>query len=300
MATSPANQAPASLRTPLIDAEALLAALRSTDDRPRIVDCRFRLDDPAAGAAAWRRARIPGSVHADLDRDLSAAVEPGRTGRHPLPDLARIRARLARLGIAGDRPVVFLDDAGGPFAARAWWLACLAGHPDARVLDGGLAAWLEAGGPLDEQPPEPAAPAPPWPDRPPLVAAVDAGDVPLDGDPPLIDARTRPRFEGREEPIDPVAGHIPGARCAPFTGNLDTAGRFLPAAALQARWQPLLGADPGRAVCYCGSGVTAAHLVLAACVAGLAPPRLYPGSWSEWITDPERPVATGPEAPASA
>lgn len=306
---------PATLTRPLIDARQLLERRDAADEdaagmppAPTIVDCRFRLDDPQAGPQAWRRGRIPGSIHLHLDLDLSDPVVPGRTGRHPLPAVAGMRARFAALGIDGERPVAFLDDAGGPFAARAWWLAAWCGHPRAAVVDGGWAAWLAAGGVPDTgAPPAPPAAAAPWPERPALMGIVTADDLlgamletPSHARAaPLIDARGRPRFEGRQEPIDPVAGHIPGARCMPFDGNLhsagDDAGRFLDAAALRERWAPVLGPDPAQAVCYCGSGVTAAHDILAAVIAGLPPPRLYPGSWSEWITDPRRPVATGAE-----
>lgn len=279
---------PLSLRQPLRAVEAL------ADGDPVIVDCRFRLDDTAAGEAAWRAGHIPGSRYAHLDRDLSDPVVPGRTGRHPLPSVASIRQRFAALGIDGDRPVVFLDDAGGPYAARAWWMACLAGHPQAQVLDGGWQAWLAAGGEPATDVTGAPAPAAPWPERPALVAAVDAA-VLAAGGVPMLDARARPRFEGSVEPLDPVAGHIPGARCAPFGDNLAADGRFLPGAALRERWAPLLGPEPAAAICYCGSGVTAAHNVLAAVAGGLPAPRLYPGSWSEWVTDPARPVATGPE-----
>jgi thiosulfate/3-mercaptopyruvate sulfurtransferase len=296
MATNAHPQAPPSLTSPLVAVDELRRRLTRGDAAPVIVDCRFRLDAPEAGEAAWRTARIPGAAYAHLDRDLSDPVVPGRTGRHPLPAPATTRARLAALGVAHDAPVVFVDDAGGAFAARAWWLACAAGHRDAHVLDGGLGAWTAAGGELDPAPPAAADPAAPWPEAPPLLAAVDADEVLADlGARVLVDARAAPRFEGEEEPIDPIAGHIPGARCAPFTDNLGADGHFRDAGALAERWRALLGPDPAAAVCYCGSGVTAAHNVLAAVAAGLPAPRLYGGSWSEWITDPERPVVTGPE-----
>jgi thiosulfate/3-mercaptopyruvate sulfurtransferase len=293
---------PASLARPLVSAPALLAEPGGDPARgPRLVDCRFRLDDPGAGELAWRRERLPGAPYLHLDRDLSGPIVPGRTGRHPLPEREALRERFRLRGIARDRPVVFYDDAGGPFAARAWWLACLAGHPDAHVLDGGLDGWRAAGGALETGAPSAPVAAPPWPDAPPLVTAVDADTVLAALRAPetvLVDARARPRFEGREEPIDPVAGHIPGARCLPFDGNLGPDRRFLSPEALHDRWASVLGPDPAAAICYCGSGVTAAHDVLAVVAAGLPPPRLYAGSWSEWITDPARPVARGPEAPA--
>ena len=299
----PVDPLPPSLARPLLPARTLVPETGAAAERaPRLVDCRFRLDAPGDGALAWRRERLPGAPYLHLDRDLSGPVEPGRTGRHPLPGIEPLRERLRLRGIARERPVVFYDDAGGAFAARAWWLACLAGHPDAHVLDGGLDGWRAAGGALETGAPSAPVAAPPWPDAPPLVNAVDTETV-LDalGAPEtvLVDARARPRFEGLEEPIDPVAGHIPGARCLPFDGNLGPDRRFLAPEVLHDRWAPVLGRDPATAICYCGSGVTAAHAVLAVVAAGLPAPRLYAGSWSEWITDPARPVARGPEAPGA-
>ncbi len=280
-------------RSPLIAAATLVEALAGHAP-PVIIDCRFRLDAPDAGVAAWRQERLPGAYHGDLESDFSGPVLPGRSGRHPLPTPAVFSARMRRFGVGSNTEVVFYDDSGGAFAARAWWLMCHAGHPGARVLDGGLGAWRAAGGALDTgPPPAPPSPAEAWPSRPALVEAVTVEDVlaALGGPTPLVDARACARFEGKEEPIDPVAGHIPGACCLPHTGNLDADGTFLAPAALAARWSSVGDTRP---ICYCGSGVTAAHNVLAAVVAGLAPPRLYPGSWSEWITDPGRPVAAGP------
>lgn len=277
---------------PLVAAEALLAACAGAEP-PVLVDCRFRLDDPRAGAEAWRTSRLPGARYGDLEQDFSGPVIPGRSGRHPLPDLPHLRARFRAWGIGATTPVVFYDDAGGPFAARAWWLACHAGHPHAQVLDGGIAAWTDAGGELETTPPAPPGPAaPPWPERPPLLEAITVAEVGelLGSGAPLVDARTVERFAGEAEPIDPVAGHIPGAVCLPHGSNLGPDGRWLAPEVLAARWA---GIDADAAVCYCGSGVTAAHNVLAAVHAGVGRPRLFVGSWSEWIRDPERPIATG-------
>lgn len=285
---------------PLISAADLAEALGG-EAAPVLIDCRYALDDPEAGRQAWLRERIPGAHFADLARDFSGPVRPGHGGRHPMPDPAKVIRRLRGFGVGPDTPVVFYDAQGSAFAARGWWLACHLGHPHARILDGGLGAWSAAGGELDRQPPGPApTPAPPWPPRAPLLQAVDAdtvaalltanadADAKADADAALLDARSPERFAGEQEPIDPVAGHIPGARCLPHVGNLQPDGRLLPPAALGERWQ---GIDADAAICYCGSGVTAAHNVLAAVVAGVGRPRLYVGSWSEWISDPDRPIA---------
>ena len=287
---------PPSLARPLLDADHLTGADVGSAFDPVIVDCRFDLAYPDAGETAWREARVPGSRYLHLDRDLSGPVRRGRTGRHPLPPADALRARFAALGIDADAPVVFLDAGDGAFAARAWWLACRLGHPQAHVLDGGFRTWQAAGGAVETGPPAEPAPAPAWPVRAALVPLAEASDVlgTLRAEHPLVDARSPQRFQGLSEPIDPLAGHIPGARCMPHTENLGADGRFLDAGALHARWAPVLGEDPAHAISYCGSGVTAAHNVLAAVAAGLPAPRLYVGSWSEWITDPSRPVASGP------
>lgn len=288
---------PFSLSRPLVSAADLLAALRGEPlwgpdaPAPVLVDCRFQLDDPQAGARAWQQARLPGACYGHLERDFSGPVQPGRSGRHPLPDPEALVWRLRSFGVGPDTPVVFYDASGGPFAARGWWLACHLGHPAACVLDGGMDAWREAGGSLDTRPPAaPGALAPPWPKRPALLQAVSVTEVEaaLGSATPLLDARTPERFAGEVEPIDPVAGHIPGAHCLPHGGNLDAKGRFLAPGELAQRWQ---GHEADAAICYCGSGVTAAHNVLAAVAAGIGRPRLYVGSWSEWITDPARPIA---------
>ncbi len=287
---------PPSLARPLVDVAHLTGADVGSSFEPVLVDCRFDLADPGAGEAGWREARIPGSRYLHLERDLSGPVQRGRSGRHPLPSPDALRARFAELGVDADAPVVFLDAGDGAFAARAWWLACWLGHPQAHVLDGGWRAWQAAGGEVETGPPAAPERAAGWPMRATLVPLADASDVlgTFRTQRPLVDARSQQRFEGVKEPIDPVAGHIPGARCMPYTENLDADGRFRDAEALHARWAPALGEDPAHAICYCGSGVTAAHNVLAAVAAGLPAPRLYVGSWSEWITDPSRPVATGP------
>lgn len=250
-------------------------------DPVRLLDCRARLGDPDWGPRAYAEGHLPGAVHASLDHDFAAP--PGAGGRHPLPEPQRLRDRFRAWGVDDGTQVVVYDDAGGAFAARAWWCARWLGHEAVAVLDGGLAAWP---GPLSRDTPEP--PAGNFSIRASLTRTVDAAGL-LDRLPQtaLVDARTRARFDGLEEPIDPVAGHIPGAVCLPFQDNLGSDGRFRPAAELARRFAEL----PDDVVCYCGSGVTAAHNVLALRIAGRPEPVLYPGSWSEWIVDPSRPRA---------
>jgi thiosulfate/3-mercaptopyruvate sulfurtransferase len=277
------------MTSPLISAAELAAALRS-DTPPAVLDLRWRFGGPP-GIDEYRRGHIPGARYVDLDTELAAS--PGAAGRHPLPDPAVVEAAMRRCGVRGDRPVVVYDPEDATVAARAWWLLGHLGHPDVRVLDGGLRAWREAGLALATGDAT-STPAPgDFTARAggrPVVDAAAAAELARRG--VLLDARTAPRYRGEVEPIDAVAGHIPGARSAPAWDNLDTAGRFLPAAELRAHFAAL-GAVPGVAVgAYCGSGVTAAQEVLALELAGI-PAVLYAGSWSEWIADPGRPVATG-------
>jgi thiosulfate/3-mercaptopyruvate sulfurtransferase len=260
----------------------------------RVADCRFELGQPDAGRAAWKTSHIPGAIHADLERDLSAPVT-ARTGRHPLPAVEELAATLARFGI-GERTQVICYDAGsGAYAARLWWILRYLGHDAAAVLDGGFAAWLEEGRPVS------AAAVARAPSR--FVAQprpgmlVDAAGVAaaLARGERLVDVRGAERFTGSVEPIDAVAGHVPGALNLPYLDNLDARGRFLPPAALAGRWRDATGGSGGRdAICMCGSGVTACQQLLALEVAGITGARLYAGSWSEWIRDPARPVARGP------
>ena len=262
-----------------------LAALSPSE--VRVFDCRFDLADADAGGRRYAEGHIPEAVYLHLNVDLSAPVEPGRTGRHPLPGRATFEALLAEHGVTTEMQVVAYDDLGGMFAARLWWMVRWSGHRAVAVLDGGYRAWLEREGthtPSDSTP----APAPPPPvSMQQIREHVDAGTW------TLLDARASDRFRGENETIDPVAGHIAGALNAPFQGNLGDDGRFLESAALQRRFDALLADAGGKpVVCYCGSGVTAAHNVLAMVHAGLPEPALYPGSWSEWITDPDSPIAT--------
>lgn len=261
-----------------------------------LLDCRYDLSDPAAGQRAFAAGHLPGARHVDLATDLSGPVT-ATSGRHPLPDRAALAARLGALGVRPDTQVVCYDAGDGSFAARAWWLLRWLGHGAVAVLDGGFAAWVAAGLPLVAGEAERSeSGAPPLPMAAPLAQAVDT-DAVLRGlhDPRrlLVDARAAARYRGEHEPIDPVAGHIPGAVNRPFGDNL-AGGRFKPADRLAAEWRALLG---GRAVdalvVYCGSGVTACHHLLALTHAGLPGARLYAGSWSEWCRDRARPVARG-------
>ena len=277
--------------SPLISAEALKAAL----GRVRVFDVRFDLARPDAGEAAWREGHLPGAHYLHLDRDLSAkdGVPALCGGRHPLPTREVFAATAARLGLTPDTPVVLVDAQGGMFAARAWWMLRWIGARDVRVLDGGLAAWRAAGGALEPGEVAPATPGPAWPLGPEpegLRLTADALAAQL-GRVALLDARAPERYRGDVEPLDPVAGHIPGALNRPFSANLGPDGRFLPPEALRAAFQGLAGARP--VVHQCGSGVTACHNLLAMAVAGLPGGALYAGSWSEWCRDPARPVAQG-------
>jgi thiosulfate/3-mercaptopyruvate sulfurtransferase len=277
---------------PLIDAGRLRTALASAHP-PRVVETSFDLADVEAGEAQWRAGHLPGSLYLHLDRDLSGPKN-GRNGRHPLPERAAFRALLGRIGIAPETSVVALDRQGGPYAARLWWMLRWVGHADVAVLDGGVAAWQRAGGALVDGPPTIRAVAP-YPERPSQAAQIDADALAgALGRVRLVDARAAERFRGDNEPIDPVAGHIPGALNRFHRQNLAADGCFKPAATLREEFAMLLGDDPpGSVVHQCGSGVTACHNLLAMEHAGLAGSQLYPGSWSEWSSDPARPVARG-------
>ncbi len=259
-----------------------------------ILDCRFALEDPTYGERSYKDAHIPGAQFADLEKDLSGPVLPGTTGRHPLPDPEQLLTRLRRWGLDEQSEVVLYDDGPGAFAARAWWLLLWLGkREDVYLLDGGLNAWREAGLPMESTTPvvEPGH----FDGNADDSMVIDAARLQEHLHSPeltLLDARALPRFLGEVEPIDPIAGHIPGAVCAPFSENLGSDGRFLDAEQLRGRFNQLLdGKSPRTAVAYCGSGVTACHNLFALCLAGYPLATLYPGSWSEWITDPSRPRA---------
>jgi thiosulfate/3-mercaptopyruvate sulfurtransferase len=282
----------------LIDTRDLDAAVRNVSGlRLVVLDVRWRLSGPQP-AELYASGHLPGAVSVDLERDLAAPVGDGSRGRHPLPEPGALQAALRRWGINEGSSVVAYDDADGTSAARAWWLLRWAGLRDVRVLDGGIAAWTAAGLPLTTEVPSPEPGnvlvrlgALPVLDAESAAGLVAGGGV-------LLDARVEPRYRGEVEPVDPVAGHIPGARSAPASGNVDASGRFLSAERLRERFAGL-GVEPGQAVgAYCGSGVTAAQEVLALHLAGI-PAALYAGSWSEWVTDRSRPVGIGPDHAAS-
>jgi thiosulfate/3-mercaptopyruvate sulfurtransferase len=270
-----------------------VAELAAPPAPPMLLDVRWRLGGPP-GIDLYRAGHIPGAVFTDLDRDLAAPPGPG--GRHPMPATADFEAAMRRLGVRDNQPVVVYDDADSTAAARAWWLLRYFGHRQVRVLDGGFAAWTAAGHPVQTGLPEAAAGGD-FTASPGHLALLDAdGAAALARTGVLLDARAGARYRGETEPVDPVAGHIPGAVSAPTAENVHKDGTFLPPADLARRFAALgVGADGDPVVgAYCGSGVTAAHEVLALTLAGI-PAALYTGSWSEWITDPGRPVATGPD-----
>ncbi|WP_354642601.1 sulfurtransferase [Kitasatospora camelliae] len=274
--------------TPLIPVHELAEALGSAN-APVLLDIRWQLGGPP-GHQEYAAGHLPGAHYLDLDRELAAP--PGPRGRHPLPDPGVLGAALRRAGVTARRPVVVYDAGPATSAARAWWLLRWAGHEDVRVLDGGLAAWRAAGLPESTDTPAPAdGDFRPEPGRLPTVDAAQAAELAHTG--LLLDARAGERYRGEVEPVDPRAGHIPGAVSAPTTDNLRPDGRFLPVADLVARFRGLGLGDQPVAV-YCGSGVTAAHEVLALHLAGHPDAALYPGSWSEWSATPTNPATTGP------
>jgi thiosulfate/3-mercaptopyruvate sulfurtransferase len=277
----------AGLPGPLVDDVWLAEHL----DEVRVVDVRWYLDG-RSGRDAYKAGHLPGAVWADTDRQLSAPASP-EAGRHPLPTPRRFASAMSRLGIGDGDPVVAYDDASGSIAARLWWMLHALGHP-AAVLDGGIQSWT---GPLETRiaRPERAAFTPrPWPEA--LFVDADGVDA-LRGAPRtlLVDARTAERFTGEDPSIDPRPGHVPGARSAPWGDNVDPATRrLLPPHELRRRYDALGAGDAVRIVAACGSGVTACHDLLALEVAGYAGLALYPGSWSQWASDPDRPAALGP------
>jgi thiosulfate/3-mercaptopyruvate sulfurtransferase len=272
----------------LIDTGELARLLGGGREAPTLLDVRWRLGGPP-GRESYLAGHLPGAVFVDLDQDLAAPPGPG--GRHPLPAPADFQAAMREAGVSQDGTVVVYDEADSMAAARAWWLLRYFGHPRVRVLDGGYRAWTAAGHPV-------TGGIPPHTREGDFTAS--AGHLPLlDSDGAaaltrtglLLDARAGERYRGESEPVDPVAGHIPGAVSAPTVENVNPDGTFRPASSLARRFAALGADGPALVGVYCGSGVTAAHEVLALSLAGITA-ALYAGSWSEWITDPSRPVAT--------
>ena len=279
--------------TTLISTEELAEQL----DGPNlvVVDCRFSLAETEAGRKAYKEGHIPGAFYAHLDDDLSGPVEPGKTGRHPLPDLDALVDTFSQWGIGPGTQVVAYDDLSGAIAARLWWMLEWLGHESVAVLDGGWPKWKKEGRPVSTEPPKPDPKKFSPQIREELL--VDAEFVDRIRQEPgfrLVDSRTPERYRGEEEPIDPVAGRIAGAINAPHTENVDLEGDWLSSEELSDRFKKLLGeVEPGKAVFYCGSGVTACRNILAVKHSGMGDVKLYAGSWSDWITNEERAVEKG-------
>ncbi len=260
----------------------------------RVVDCRFKLADVEGGRRDYHQAHIQGAVYAHLEEDLSGPKIPGISGRHPLPSVERAAQVFSRLGIQAGIQVVAYDDAGGALAAsRLWWMLRWLGHNAVAVLDGGWQAWLANGGPKQQDVQAfPLGEFVPIPNPGMIATTQDVDDLRSNSEYRLFDARSLERYLGRNETIDPIAGHIPGATSAPYVENLSSDGRFMPEDALRQHYQDLLGnLSPERSIFYCGSGVSAIHDILAMEHVGLNGARLYVGSWSEWITDQTRPIS---------
>jgi thiosulfate/3-mercaptopyruvate sulfurtransferase len=280
------------MSTTLISAQQLQQNL--SNPRWRVIDCRHDLGDFSAGPKAYQAGHIPGALFADMETELSGR-KSGTNGRHPMPEREALVERFRQWGINDDTQIVAYDANGGSYAGRLWFLARWLGHEKVAVLDGGWQSWQAAAGALATDAPTPARGN--FAARSSLVRILDAGQVLARNrdDTVLVDVRTEPRFRGEQETIDPVAGHIPGAVNRFWQLNLTSpTGPFKPAAMLRAELDALLAGRPSSAaVAYCGSGVTACHLLLACEVAGLKDVAIYAGSWSEWIADPSRPLATG-------
>lgn len=279
------------MHTTLVSAATLAQHLG--DSHWLIIDCRFDLTQPAAGEAAYGAGHVPGAIYAHLDRDLSSPITPA-TGRHPLPDPEHFAQTLSRWGVSADTQVIAYDADNGMYASRLWWLLRWVGHRAVAVLDGGFKAWTAAAQPTSTE--IPARPPTRFQARPDRDLWLDAEQVQARAQQPdwrLLDARAPERFLGKVEPLDKVAGHVPGARNHPFSTNLGSDGRFGAPEELRRRYeQSQAGVADDHTIVMCGSGVTACHLLLALEVAGKPGARLYAGSWSEWIRNPQRGVAT--------
>lgn len=278
----------------LIDCEKLANHLNDKD--LIIFDCRFSLEDTGYGEQSYQTSHIPNAVFIDLDKDLSSPVIKGKTSRHPLPDPNLLIEKLAQCGLNNDSKVVIYDNGPSPFATKMWWtLVWLGKRDNVFLLDGGFKAWQEAGLPTtNDKTPVHIGNFIGQPDNSLLINANDLENKLDDDQLTLLDARALPRFRGEVEPMDPVAGHIPGATCANFMENLDNDGFFLTIPKLQQRFQTLINNKPiDKVIAYCGSGVSACHNLFALCLAGYPLVPLYAGSWSEWITDPKHPIAVG-------
>jgi thiosulfate/3-mercaptopyruvate sulfurtransferase len=260
-----------------------------------VVDCRFSLDDAERGRRDYLSSHIPGAVYAHMEKDLSGNRIPGKTGRHPLPEIPAFAQTLSSWGIDSGTQVIAYDDSTGFMAVRLWWMLNWLGHPHIALLDGGWASWVRSGMPtrsgMEYNSPKHFEPH----EKPGALARAD--QVQQCADNPsyvILDARAAPRYRGEVEPIDPVAGHIPGAVSAPCDENVSPDGTLLPAEILRAHYEKMVNSVPiENVICYCGSGITAAHNLFALAHSGLGMGRLYAGSWSEWIADPSRPIAVG-------
>jgi thiosulfate/3-mercaptopyruvate sulfurtransferase len=259
----------------------------------RIFDCRHELSNPEVGERAYREAHIPNAQFLHLDRDLSGQ-KTGNNGRHPLPDPAVFALRMEKCGLSNSVQVIAYDDAGGMYAARLWWMLRWLGHDKVAVLDGGLAAWRRAGHSVTREVPSVKPARFDWRLRDQPIDTEYVLSHLRDPDVLLVDGRGADRFRGENETIDPVPGHIPGAVSRPFRDNLDIDGRFRSPQELREAFAPLLGEHRvDKVVAYCGSGVSACHNLLALKLAGFDGAKLYAGSWSEWCSNPQRPIATG-------
>ncbi len=263
------------------------------ESNPLIIDVRFSLGDTEKGRRDYLVSHIPGAIYAHLDEDLSGTIIPGKTGRHPLPPDEKMKKLFSAWGVTKERQVVIYDDSHGGVAARLWWMLQYCGHPHAAVLEQGWKGWIDSGLPVDSEIPVPIqSDFEIFPNIHMIFSAEEVQRAIETRACKLVDARLAERYRGEEEPIDPIAGHIPTAHNFPFFGNLDEEHKWLSVEKLRERFSPIFINDADLpVVCYCGSGVTACHDVLAMRHAGFPFVKLYPGSWSEWITNPDHPIA---------